>query len=449
MTTGNGTRHGLRLAIVLMITLLALPATAPVLAVPPEGLPHAYGVARPVNAFDAGVAIAWFGLFQDRVRIERIPPPLAARIYGMAGVTLYETLVPGMTGYQSLVGQLNELDSVTPPGHAKLHWPSAANAALAGAARNLFAGRSPETLAAIDQLEASITQTLRRQAPPPFRSRGQQRGRAVAAAIAAWAATDGSTSACAFTPPSGEGMWVPTPPALAPPLLPCWGQVRTFAVDSGAVCPPGPPPDYSEDPASDFYAEGFEVWETGENLTAEQATIAGFWSDDPGLTSTPPGHWIAITGQILSEDAARLDLAADAYARVGIAVHDAFIACWATKYQYNLLRPITYIQDVIDSDWLPERTTPPFPEYTSGHSVQSGAAATVLTDLFGERAFVDRTKGYLGFAPRAFASFDDAAEEAALSRVYGGIHYRSAVERGMEQGHCVGETILESVHFKQ
>jgi len=431
-----------------MVTLLALAPTTPALAAAPEGVPHAYGVARPVDTFDAGVAIAWLGLFEARVRAERIPPPVAARIYGLAGVTLYETLVPGMTGYRSLVGQLNDLDAVPPPGHAKLHWPSAANAALADAARSLFAGRTPETLAAIDELEASIAHSLRRQATPAFRNRGVLRGRNVAAAIAAWAATDGSANACSFTPPVGPGMWVPTLPAFAPPLLPCWGQVRPFAVDSGAACPPGPPPAYSEDTASACFTEAFEVWETGENLTAEQATIAGFWSDDPGLTSTPPGHWIAITSQLLGEDAARLDLAAEAYARVGIAVHDAFIACWYTKFEYNLLRPITYIQDVIDPDWLPERNTPPFAEYTSGHSVQSGAAATVLTDLFGERAFVDHTKAGLGFAPRPFASFEAAAAEAAASRLYGGIHFRSAIDLGVEQGRCIGDTILESVQFK-
>jgi hypothetical protein len=133
---------------------------------------------------------------------------------------------------------------------------------------------------------------------------------------------------------------------------------------------------------------------------------------------------------------------------VGLAVADAFITCWHTKYVDNLLRPITYIRDVIDSTWLPLLPTPPFPEYTSGHSVQSGAAATVLTDLFGPHPFTDDTHTGL-FPARSFASFEEAAEQAAISRLYGGIHYRAAIDLGVEQGVCVGETILERVQFRR
>jgi hypothetical protein len=175
-------------------------------------------------------------------------------------------------------------------------------------------------------------------------------------------------------------------------------------------------------------------------LTSEQNAIARFWADDPARTATPPGHSLSILTQLLvSEDSSLLD-AAEASARLGIAVCDAFIACWHTKYRYNLLRPITYIRAHIDPTWgspLPV-TTPPFPEYTSGHSVQSGATAEVLTALFGRRSFTDHTHDALGLPARTFDSFDAAAEEAAVSRLYGGIHYRSAIERGLEQGRAIG-----------
>jgi membrane-associated phospholipid phosphatase len=145
---------------------------------------------------------------------------------------------------------------------------------------------------------------------------------------------------------------------------------------------------------------------------------------------------------VLRGEAASLATAAVVYAKVGMAVADAFIACWLQKYRYNLLRPVTYIQRLIDPDWLPILVTPPFPEYTSGHSVQSGAAFEVLTDLFGDNyAFVDHTHDDRGLPPRSFGSFLEAAEEAAISRLYGGIHYRSAVANGVTQGRCVGRTV--------
>ena len=178
------------------------------------------------------------------------------------------------------------------------------------------------------------------------------------------------------------------------------------------------------------------------NLTDEQRAIALFWADDLGATATPPGHSISLTTQVLSQLAARLDIAAETYAKVGIAVADAFIRCWDTKYRYNLLRPVTYIQRLIDADWLPLLVTPPFPEYTSGHSAQSGAAAEVLTDLFGpDFAFVDHTHDSRGLPARAFRSFFQAADEAAISRLYGGIHFRPAIERGLDQGRCVGRAV--------
>jgi hypothetical protein len=156
-----------------------------------------------------------------------------------------------------------------------------------------------------------------------------------------------------------------------------------------------------------------------------------FWSDDPGLTATPPGHSVSIATQVLRAERASLMMAAETYLKVGLAVSDAFVACWNAKYQYNLLRPVTYIRDLIDPAWAPILNTPPFPEHTSGHSVQSGAAFTVLADLFGRRySFVDHTHDERGLPARRFDSFGDAAREAALSRLYGGIHFRPAIERG-------------------
>ena len=191
----------------------------------------------------------------------------------------------------------------------------------------------------------------------------------------------------------------------------------------------------------------------GLNLTDEQKTIADYWSDGAGATGTPPGHWIAIVSQLARRHALSLATVAEAYARVGMAVHDAFIACWDTKYLYNLQRPVTYINEHLDPAWTPYLITPEFPSYHSGHATQSGAAARVLTAMFGRLAFTDTTHTDHGLvppqAPRTFRSFAEAAAEAALSRLYGGIHYAFDNDNGLSSGRCIGDRIRERVQFKK
>ena len=182
-----------------------------------------------------------------------------------------------------------------------------------------------------------------------------------------------------------------------------------------------------------------EVYHAVNQRTPQQEAIARFWSDDPGTTPTPPGHAISILTQILTHRQSSLAESAEAYAKVGVAVADAFIACWATKYTHNLIRPVTYINRHIDPTWAPILTTPPFPEYTSGHSVQSGAAFTVMATLFGEHTtFTDHAHDTRGLPPRTFTSFTACTHEAANSRLYGGIHYRPAIDLGVNQGRCIG-----------
>jgi hypothetical protein len=185
--------------------------------------------------------------------------------------------------------------------------------------------------------------------------------------------------------------------------------------------------------------EAQEVLEVDRTLTEEQEAIARFWSDDPMLSPTPPGHWIFIAADVLEEQDAPLDRRVEVMAKLSVAMADAFIGCWHEKFRWNLLRPVTVIRAHLDPGFEPLLITPPFPEYPSGHSTQSGAAAEVLTDLFGEGfAFTDRTHEDDGLPARSFPSFRAAAEEAALSRLYGGIHFRSAIEQGLEQGRCIG-----------
>ncbi|EPX86063.1 PAP2 superfamily [Rubellimicrobium thermophilum DSM 16684] len=242
-------------------------------------------------------------------------------------------------------------------------------------------------------------------------------------------------------PPTKPGDWVPTSHIVQQqaPLLPAWGRNRPFAVPAADACDLPPPPAYSEEPGSAFRAQAEEVLTVSRTLTEEQRLIARFWSDDPMLSPTPPGHWIRIAEQVLEAAGADAVRRAEVLAVLSVAMADAFIACWDGKYRYNLLRPVTYIRAHLDPDWEPLLITPPFPEYPSGHSTLSGAAAEVLTAFFGENyPFSDRTHEDDGLPPRRFPSFRAAAEEAAMSRLYGGIHFRAANENGLAQGRCVG-----------
>lgn len=408
-----------------------------------------------VAEFDAEVAHAWFDLLRTLVKsTPGFSPPVASRAFGCAGVALYEALVPGAAGYRSLAGSLNGLATVPAIGlNQAYHWPTVANRVMAQSLRSLFP-QKPASQGPIDALEQRFSDTFRASTPRGVVSRSVERGTNVAAAVDLWSREDGGHEAylrnfpTSYTPPSGAGLWVPTAPGFQPALQPYWGTNRCFAMPSAGDCAPAAPIPFSTSPGSAFYQEALEVHDTVDNLTAEQRTIALYWSDDPGVTSTPPGHSVSILTQVLRSRSADLALAAEGYARLGIAVADAFIACWKTKFQYNLLRPVTYIRQVIDPAWADPTgprpmplNTPPFPEYTSGHSVQSGASAEVVTSMLGTVAFTDATHKDRGFASRTFPSFWAAAREAAVSRLYGGIHYRAAIERGLEQGRCIGQMV--------
>jgi hypothetical protein len=401
------------------------------------------------SSFSAEVPTAWFDLALTLVKeTAGFSPPVSSRAYMFTGITLYEAVVPGMPDHRSLSGQLNGLSSLPGAGRNRAyHWPAVANSALAAILRSLFATASKTNLARIDGLETRLADRFRPSLPPGVYNRSVDRGKAVAAAVFDWSKADGGHEGylrnfpSEYVPPVEPGLWVPTPPSFQPALQPFWGSNRPCALATGAACPPGDHTPYSKDPASRFFAEALKVFETVTNLTPEQKTIALFWSDDPGTTSTPPGHSVSMTTQVLRKLGSRLDDAAEAYARVGLAVSDAFISCWNAKYRYNLLRPITYIQSNIDRAWTSPLITPPFPEYTSGHSVQSAAWAQVMTDMFGEVALTDHTHTDRGFEPRSFSSFFEAADEAAISRLYGGIHFRPAIEVGLEQGRCIGQAI--------
>jgi membrane-associated phospholipid phosphatase len=427
-------------------------------------------IAKPAAAYSNAVANEWFQL--ALLLTQQTPgfsPPVASRALAYMSLALYETVTPGMPQNQSLAGQLNELTSLPwAQPDEPLHWPTAANASLATMARMMYPTATAENKARIDQLERSLPLKYAQDfdatsISPEMINRSETFGRLMAMAIFTWSRTDGGHQAWGplrrnqqnFVPPSGAGKWAATPPNFAPALLPWWGQVRPFKLKpqvDGAQgeCPAPAPPVFSEETTSVFFKEAQEVYRLSQQATQEQRQFALYWADDPGKTPTPAGHWAFIANDLLKTRKASLAEAAEVMARLNLAMADAFIAAWHTKYTLHVLRPVTYVQLAIDSNWSPALMhTPPFPEYPSGHSVQSSAAAAVLDQVFGAgTAFTDNTHNDRGWGPRTFKSFAAAAEEAALSRLYAGIHYRFGVMGGQVQGRCVAEKTL-TLKFKR
>lgn len=426
---------------------------------------------KSVADYDAGVATSWSNMQLELVqKTPGFTPMVAARAFGYSGVALYEALVAGMPENKSLEGQLNGLNAGMIPDveeGVEYHWPSVANAAMARITDSLFATATAEMIAKSDALEATLAASYVGEADSAVLARSVAYGTAVADAVYEYSKSDGGHQAytparnfpASYVPPVGDGKWVPTPRKGGLPaqgaMQPTWGQNRPFVLTQGnpnATSDPGMPMAYSTEPGSPFYMQAQEIHDFVTNPTTEQTEIALFWSDDPGTTCTPAGHSVSIMTQCLELEEMKLDAAALCYAQMGIAVNDAFIACWESKFKYNLLRPLTYFMNVIDptftADDLP-LGTPPFPEYPSGHSVQSGAAAVILNDGFAGMTFpfVDHTHDVRGLSARSYASFDAAANEAAVSRLYGGIHFREACEKGVTQGEVIGQQVLTSVDW--
>lgn len=398
-------------------------------------------------------------------------PTSAARLYAYAGIAMYEAVLPGMaTTHRSLAGQLNDMPAMTIPTDRGVpyDWPAVLSAAVAATVGPMFPRESSRT--AVQEFLA-IQLSSRRSAgtPPGIVNVSARHGRRVAEALSAWIATDGYTTAreldgVAYEPPVGQGMWESTPPNFGPAIEPNWGaSVRTFVLTGPEEVPCEPHVPYSEVQGSEFWNQAMATYDF--ERTEPQKAIARFWTDNPGQSGLPSGHWMLTISHVADQDGLRLDEAVEAYARTGVALADAFTTCWYHKYRFNLLRPVTYVNRVIlritDANpyehhgaWRTFVNTPQFPEYTSGHSVSSLAAATVLHALLGERRYTDANHDWATIEPeyrqaRTFGSFLDAAEEAAQSRIYGGIHFPMGVDVGMDQGRAVGALVTERVHTRR
>jgi hypothetical protein len=285
----------------------------------------------------------------------------------------------------------------------------------------------------------------------------------IAAAILSWSKGDNYSAtrgASRFSVSDSQGRWVPTPPMYSTGLEPHWMEIRPMVMDSASQFKPVRPPSFNmKEKNSVFYKSLMEVKKVSDSLTDEQKHIADFWDDNPFKMNvsghvmfatkkfSPAGHWMNITGIGAKKASADFNTTVAAYAKTAIALFDAFISCWDEKYRSNYIRPETVINTTIDQEWRPYIQTPPFPSYTSGHSTISAAAAEVMTEYFGDKlTFTDTSLLEFGIANREIKSFRDAAQEASISRLYGGIHFRFDLDAGNESGKKIGENIVE--HLK-
>ncbi len=411
-----------------------------------------------VSDYSSEVPLEWNKLYllADRYAPGFRPGP-APRALGYMGLAAYEACISAMPDYNSLRGRYRaeglDIPNVANTGEV-YHWPTVVNATYGYLMRRFFPHVSGEIRFRIHSLEANFDNRAIAEIPRDVFERSKAYGQSVAEAVFNWSAQDHygheafrNSRPSDYTPPSGPGMWQPTYPDFSGGLFPYWGKVRTFAIteEDKLALPPLP---YSEELGSPFRQQAMEVYNKNTPvLSYEDQWIAEYWSDDTeGLVFSPPARFIAIPNQVLEHRRANLELALYTYLKVGLALNDAGVACWYSKYHYNVERPVSYIRRVVDLGWEPHLWfSPSFPAYPSGHATFGAAAAEVLSDIFGESyAMLDRShEGRLEFLgiPRSFRSFREMAEENAYSRIPLGVHFRMDSDEGVRHGYAIGRRV--------
>ena len=392
-------------------------------------------------------------------------PPVASRIYAYANVAAYEIVALSSSEYNSLAGQLNGLDSIPKPtATSHLNYRMAALIAHIEISQHLIFSEEK-----MIQYKDSLYSNWKNTNPQEFEN---SRAYAIEVIdhIKIWMDKDNykqTRTMPKFTVHSDDpGRWQPTPPSYMDGIEPHWDKIRPFFMDTASQFKPIPPPEFSMEQGSKFHDELMEVYAIKNKMVedgdeSEELQIAQFWDCNPYVSVTrghlmfatkkitPGGHWMGIAKIASKKAGADFEESVYVYTKTSLAIADGFISCWDEKYRSNLVRPETLITKYIDENWTPVLQTPPFPEYSSGHSVISGAAAKALTDIFGENfSFSDDTEVIYGLPIREFKSFSHAANEAAMSRMYGGIHFRSAVEVGIDQGAKLGDYLVNTLKMK-
>ena len=383
-------------------------------------------------------------------------PPAAARFYAYCTVAAYEALFQSDNDLPDLKRSFSKkLEVVRPKLPKEIDPVFCANYAMLLTGKQIM----PSGITLDEHLNALMTHYRDNRGFSRAKlSQNMRFAEEIVAQVVAYARADsyGKLSTYSrYRPSKEEGRWYPTPPEYMGAVEPQWQTVRPFFIDSAQQFVPRAPVSFSKDSVSEFYSLMKEVHTVSRNLTEEQRAIANYWDCNPfnvtysghmavGIKKiSPGGHWMGITGIACRKANVPLAKAALIHAVVACTLHDGFISCWREKYRSDRIRPETAINKYLDAEWKPLLQTPPFPEYTSGHSVISAAVSVILTHYFGDNfSFTDNSEVYFGLPERDFASFRQAAEEAAISRLYGGIHFRDACDAGMEQGRALADYII-------
>lgn len=388
-------------------------------------------------------------------------PPVASRTYAYITIAGYEAACAAHPHYRSLAGQLKGLQPLPAAGDIEISETLSAIEAILAVGRTMVVSESK-----LDDFHEEILREFRKAAVPEIViANSAAYGKLIAKEIIQWASADNYRQTRTFSKyavSNDASSWKPTPPAYLKAVEPHWGKIRPFVIDSAIQFQPEAPPAFSQDSNSRFYKEALAVRNAGINLSDEQKFIANFWDCNPFKINqnghvmyaskkiSPGGHWINIARLACRKVSADPMRSLEIYACLSITIADAFISCWDEKYRSNVIRPETYINQYIDEAWMPLLQTPPFPEYTSGHSVLSYAASVMMTKILGDNfSFTDSTEIEFGIPVRSFTSFTAAAEEAAISRFYGGIHYMPAITNGAEEGSKLGRYISAKLRTKE
>jgi hypothetical protein len=391
-------------------------------------------------------------------------PIVASRNYLYASVAAYEIMAAAHPDqYNSLAGQLKGLKTVpAPPANTAIDFEFAALLAYCklGEAVTFPEGSMQEY---VDSIKSMATD---HGMPSDVFDNSVAYADTVSSAIMAWSKKDNyaqTRSSSRYTVMEIPGRWIPTPPAYTQAMEPHWNEIRPLVMDSANQFPAPPPFEFNmTDSNSSYCKEVMSIKRAIENLTDEQKHIADFWDDNPFKLNvsghvmfatkkfSPPGHWQSIIGIAAKKANADFATTVYAYAKTSIALFDAFIQCWNAKYKYNTARPETVINKLVDPEWKPYLQTPPFPEYTCGHSTCSSAAAEALTSVFGDNfSYTDTTELEFGIKNRSYQSFRAAAEENNWARFYGGIHFHYSCIRSTELGRKVGDLIVSKLKMKK
>ena len=383
----------------------------------------------------------------DVMVVDIFTPPVASRIYANCALAMYEAGRFEDISYPSIAINLQGFDSMPKPSKEKeINYSVAAIQAFCETAKKITFSAT-EMKAYQDSMIGIYGQDLSEETLMNSIAFGQQ----VADVVAKRLSTDNYKETRGFdrfdVKTEDKKRWIPTLPDYADALEPHWYKMKPFTLQAPDEVKADSYPEYDEDTTSVYYKELKEVYDISKNLTDKQIDIAIFWDDNPLVSKhkghvmfqdkkmTPGGHWMAITAKACRDHHANFEASLKAYAYTSIGLYDAFISCWHEKYRSLRIRPQTAIQRLIEQQWISYIQTPPFPEHTSGHSTISASAAEMLTHLFGDgHAYTDSSELEYNLPIRSFKSFRDAALEASISRVYGGIHYRSGCDNGNKMG---------------